>query len=93
MLKLLYYAYVGISSRHLHFAINKANGPVAIAPFNPNLPRSSPMVNIPNWDDDVYLTPQRDNALLFSRFTKSEQFTMCVILHPLISYDRQIPRY
>jgi hypothetical protein len=93
MMKLLYYAYVRISSRHLHFAINKANGPVAFAPFYPNLPQSSPMVDIPNWDDDVYLMPRRNNALLSFRFTESEQFTMRVVLHPLISYDCQIPEY
>ena len=93
MMKLLYYAYVGISSRHIHFAINKPNGPVAIAPLYPNLPRSSPMVDVPNWDDDVFLTPGRDNAPLSSRFTESEQSTTCIVLRPLISYDRQIPRY
>jgi hypothetical protein len=51
----LYYAYGGIRSTHPHIAINKANGLVAAALLTPNWPDPSPLVVIPNWDDDIYL--------------------------------------
>jgi hypothetical protein len=91
MLKSLYYAYVGISSHHPHFAINKANGPVAIAPLTPNLPRLSLMVNVPNWDDDVYLMPRRNDATITSRFTESEPFAMYDVSCLSIHHNQQLP--
>jgi hypothetical protein len=72
MINFLYYTYGGICSRHPHIALNKANGLVATAPLSSNWPCPlSPLVNIPNWVDDVYLTGCGTDAFIGSRFAKS----------------------
>ncbi len=74
MIIFLYYAYVGICSRHPHTALNKANGLVATAPLTSNQPCPSPLVDIPNWVDDVYLKKRGADAFIGSRFAKSEPY-------------------
>jgi hypothetical protein len=68
----LYYAYGGIRSPHPHIAINKANGLVAAAPLTPSWPGLPPLVDIPNWDDDIYLKRRGADAFFGSRFAESE---------------------
>jgi hypothetical protein len=78
MMQFLYYAYVGICSRHPHIALNKANGLVATAPLTCNWPWPSPLVDIPNWVNEVYLTGCGADASIGSRFAKSEPYALCV---------------
>ena len=70
----LYYAYGGICSPHLHNAINKANGLFAAAPLTPSWPGLPPLVDIPNWDDVIYLKRCGADAFFGSRFAKSEPY-------------------
>ena len=70
----LYYAYGGICSPHLHNAINKANGLFAAAPLTPSWPGLPPLVDIPNWDDVIYLKRRGADAFFGSRFAKSEPY-------------------
>jgi hypothetical protein len=60
----LYYAYGGICSPHPHNAINKAYGLVAAAPLTPSWPGLPPLVDIPIWDDDIYLKRRGADAFL-----------------------------
>jgi hypothetical protein len=92
MIKFLYYAYVGISSRHVHIALIKANESVATAPFLSNLPQSSPMVDVANWDNDVYLAGYCNDAPIGSRFAESEPYTTGVVSHPLSCSHRLSPQ-
>ncbi len=70
----LYYAYGGIHSPHSHVAINKANGLVAAASLTPSWPGPPPLVDIPNWDDDIYLKRHGADAFFGSWFAKSEPY-------------------
>jgi hypothetical protein len=70
----LYYAYGGTRSPHPHIAINKANGLVVAAPLTPSWPGPPPLVDIPNWDDDIYLKRRGADAFFGSRFAKSEPY-------------------
>ncbi len=72
MIRLLYYAYVGISSLHHQFVSSKANGLVAIAPPHPAWPQLICSVDVPNLIDDVYLTLGIITAPIYSRFAESE---------------------
>jgi hypothetical protein len=74
MIHFLYYPYVGICSRHPHITLNKANGLVATAPFTSNWPCPSPLVNVPNWVDDIYLKRRGADASIGSRFAESEPY-------------------
>ncbi len=79
MIRFLYYAYVGICSRHPHIALNKANQLATTAPLTSNWPRPSPLVDIPNWVDDVYLKRRGANASIGSRFAESEPYAWRVV--------------
>ena len=70
----LYYAYVGICGPHPRIAISKANGLVATAPLTPSWPGPPPLVDIPNWDDDIYLKRHGADAFFGSRFAESEPY-------------------
>jgi hypothetical protein len=91
---LLYYAYVGICSRHPHIALNKANGLVATAPLTSDWPRPSPLLDIPNWVNDVYLTGRGADAFIGSRFAESEPYAPCVIfLLPLCPQSSPVQQH
>jgi hypothetical protein len=79
MIRFLYYAYVGICSRHPHIALNKVNRLAATAPLTSNWPCPSPLVDIPNWIDDVYLKRCGADASIGSRFAKSEPYAWHVV--------------
>jgi hypothetical protein len=84
----LYYAYGGIRSTHPHIAINKANGSVAAALLAPNWPGPSPLVVIPNWDDDIYLIMCGADAFFYSRFAKSELYYAQRVVFLLLLWTR-----
>ena len=75
MLKILYYAYVGIRSSCTESTFNKAFGSIAIAPLPANLVRSMVFADAPTWFDDIYLNCPALAASYSSRFTKSEGIT------------------
>ena len=52
---------------------------VAAAPLSSIWPGPLPLVDIPNWDDDVYLTGGGADASLGSRFTESEPYAWRVV--------------
>ncbi len=79
MIQFLYYAYVGICSRHPHIALNKANWLAATAPLTSNWMCPSPLVDIPNWVDDVYLKRRGADTSIGSRFAKSEPYAWRVV--------------
>jgi hypothetical protein len=80
----LYYPYGGICRPHPHIAINKVNGLVAAAPLTPSWPGPPPLVDIPNWDDDIYLKRRGADAFFGSRFAESEPYAQHnVFLLPL----------
>jgi hypothetical protein len=79
MIQFLYYAYVGICSCHPHIAPNKANGLTTTALLTSNWPCPSPMVDILNWVDDVYLKRCGANASIGSRFAESEPYARRVV--------------
>jgi hypothetical protein len=64
----LYYAYGGTCSPHPHIVFNKANGLVTAAPLSSIWPGPSPLVDIPNWDNDVYLTGGGADASLHQKW-------------------------
>ncbi len=51
----------------------------ATAPLTSDWPRPSPLVDIPNWVDDVYLKRRGANASIGSRFAKSEPYARHVV--------------
>jgi hypothetical protein len=79
MIRFLYYAYVGIRSRHPHIALNKANRLAVTAPLTSSWPHLSPLVDIPNWVDDVYLKRRGADSSIGSRFAKSEPYARRVV--------------
>jgi hypothetical protein len=72
MIRLSYYAYIGISSLHHQFVFSKANGLVATAPPCPTWPQLICSINVLNWVDDIYLTLGIITAPIYSRFAESE---------------------
>ncbi len=79
MIHFLYYVYVRICSLHPHVALNKVNGLAATAPSTPHRPCPSPLVDVPNWVDDVYLKRRGTDASIGSRFAESEPYDRCVV--------------
>ncbi len=79
MIRFLYYTYVGICSSYPHTALNKANGLAATAPLTSNWLCPSPLVDVPNWVDDVYLKRRGTNASIGSRFAKSEPYARRIV--------------
>jgi hypothetical protein len=51
----------------------------ATAPLTSNWPRPSPLVDISNWVDDVYLKRRGTNASIGSRFAESEPYARRVV--------------
>jgi hypothetical protein len=90
MIQFLYYAYVGIRSSHPHIALNKANGLTATAPLTSNWPCPSPLVDVPNWVDDIYLKRLGADASIGSRCAKSEPYAQRVIFS-LLLWPRSSP--
>ncbi len=88
----LYYAEGGTRSPHPHIVFNKANGLVAAAPLSSIWPGPLPLVDIPNWDDEVYLTRGGADASLGSRFTESEPYAQCVVFL-LMLWPRSSPSH
>jgi hypothetical protein len=88
----LYYAYSGTRSPHPHIVFNKANGLVATASLSSIWPGPLPLVDIPNWDDDVYLTGGGADASLGSRFTESEPYAWRVVFL-LMLWPRSSPSH
>jgi hypothetical protein len=88
----LYYAYGETCSPHPHIVFNKANGLVAAAPLSSIWPGPSPLVDIPNWDDDVYLTGGGADASLGSRFTESEPYARRIVFL-LMLWPRSSPSH
>ena len=84
----LYYAYGGICCPHPHNAINKANGLFAAAPLTPSWPGLPPLVDIPNWDDDIYLKRRGADAFFGSRFAKSELYYAQRVVFLLLLWTR-----
>jgi hypothetical protein len=72
MIRFSYYAYVGISSFQHQFGLDKANGLAATAPCRPSWLQPIPSVNVPNWVNDIYLTPAIVTVPRYSRFAESE---------------------
>jgi hypothetical protein len=61
---------------------------VAAAPLASIWPGPSPLVDIPNWDNDIYLTGGGADASLGSRFTKSEPYAWRVVFLLMLQDDR-----
>ena len=80
MIKILYYAYVGIRSLRPDLPFNKANESSAIAPLPAKLMHLPSITDHHIWLDDIYLNLHIPAASISSRFTESEDITRRI--HP-----------